>query len=61
MSNRPKPGSRLSDAYVACAALLARDIVEAILDGWQAAEIMFGVLMRPFPAEWQDQRRNWQA
>jgi hypothetical protein len=32
--------------------LLAAEIVEAILDGRQAAEMTLPVLMGPFPVEW---------
>jgi hypothetical protein len=32
--------------------LLAPDIVEAILDGRQPAEMTLAVLMRPFAVEW---------
>ena len=35
--------------------LLAPDIVEAILDGRQSAEITLAVLMRPFAVEWGEQ------
>ena len=35
--------------------LLAPDIVEAILDGRQRAEMTLAVLMRPFPVEWRKQ------
>jgi hypothetical protein len=37
--------------------LLAPEIVEAILDGRQAAEVTLPVLMNPFPAEWSGHRR----
>jgi hypothetical protein len=36
--------------------LLAPDIVESILGGWQPAEMTVAVLMRPFPALWVAQR-----
>ena len=36
--------------------LLAPDIVEAILDGRQAAELGLPTLMKPFPPEWDAQR-----
>ncbi len=36
--------------------LLAPDIVEAILDGRQPAELALPSLLEPFPAEWQRQR-----
>lgn len=35
--------------------LLAPDIIEAILQGQQEAEITMGRLMGPFPVEWQAQ------
>ena len=35
--------------------LLAPDIVEAILNGRQPAEVTLAVLMRPFPVEWEQQ------
>ena len=35
--------------------LLAPDIVEAILDGRQPAEMTLAVLMRPFPVGWTEQ------
>jgi hypothetical protein len=36
--------------------LLAPDIVEAILDGRQPADMTLAVLMRPFAVEWTEQR-----
>ena len=36
--------------------LLAPDIVEAILDGRQQAEMTLAVLMRPFPVVWREQQ-----
>ena len=38
--------------------LLAPEIVEAILDGRQTAEMTLARLMRPFPVEWQEQRAS---
>lgn len=38
--------------------LLAPDIVEAILDGRQSAEMTLPTLMEPFPVEW---KRQWQG
>ena len=35
--------------------LLAPDIVEAILDGRQPAELQLDVLMKPLPVEWERQ------
>ncbi len=37
-------------------ALLAPDIVEAIIEGKQPANVTLGELMRPFPVEWDRQR-----
>lgn len=37
--------------------LLAPNIVEALLDGWQAPEVTLPVLMGPLPAEWASQRK----
>ena len=39
--------------------LLAPDIVEAILDGRQSAEITLAALMEPFPVEWSEQAEVW--
>jgi hypothetical protein len=36
-------------------ALLAPDIVEAILDGQRTSHLALADLMRPFPVEWTDQ------
>jgi hypothetical protein len=38
--------------------LLAPDIVEAILEGRQSAEITLAVLMRPFAVTWTEQRKT---
>jgi hypothetical protein len=35
--------------------LVAPDIVEAILGGWQPAEVTLAGLMRPFPVGWREQ------
>ena len=35
--------------------LLAPEIVEAILDGRQPAEITLALLMKPFPVKWERQ------
>lgn len=37
--------------------LLAPDIVEAILDGRQPEEMTVDVMLKPFPVEWEGQRR----
>ena len=39
--------------------LLAPDIVEAILDGRQPAELGVHVLREGFPVEWGEQRGGW--
>lgn len=36
--------------------LLAPEIVEAILDGRQPAEVTLAMLLKPFPVEWKEQR-----
>jgi hypothetical protein len=36
--------------------LLAPDVVEAILNGRQPAQVTLAVLMRPFPVGWGEQR-----
>ena len=38
-------------------ALLAPDIVETILDGKQPANLTLGELMKPFPVEWDKQKK----
>ena len=37
--------------------LLAPDIIEMILDGRQPADLTMAALMKPFPVEWEEQRR----
>ena len=37
--------------------LLAPEIVEAILDGRLSPELTMGRLFRPFPVQWEEQRR----
>ena len=39
--------------------LLAPDIVEAILNGRQPAEMTLAVLMQPFPVAWREQRADF--
>ena len=39
-------------------ALLAPDIVEAILNGWPPADRGLPALMEPFPLEWERQRAS---
>ena len=39
--------------------LLAPDIVEAILDGRQPAEMTLAVLMRPFAVGWREQAERF--
>ena len=45
-----------SDSQKLTATLLAPDIVEAILDGRQPAELGVHVLRLEFPVEWGEQR-----
>jgi hypothetical protein len=37
--------------------LLAPDIVEAVVDGRQPAELVLPRLMKPFPIAWDEQKR----
>jgi hypothetical protein len=39
--------------------LLAPDIVQAILDGRQPAELDLPRLMRPLPIGWREQNAHW--
>jgi hypothetical protein len=39
--------------------LLAPDIVEAILDGGQPADLGLPQLLKPFAIEWERQRLGW--
>ncbi|MDR9395801.1 MAG: hypothetical protein RI571_16065 [Roseovarius sp.] len=39
--------------------LLAPDIVDAILDGKQGAEVTLGRVLRPFPVEWAAQLQHF--
>ena len=51
---------KINDSYVGRIlrlTLLAPEIVEAIVNGRQAPQITLAVLMRPFPAEWENQGR----
>ena len=41
--------------------LLAPEIVEAILDGRQPAELQLDDLLKGFPLEWERQQRDWKA
>ncbi|MGD9506980.1 MAG: hypothetical protein AB7I59_04640 [Geminicoccaceae bacterium] len=50
---------RINPSYVSRVlrlTLLAPEIVEAVLDGRQAAELTLAALMEPFAVEWQNQR-----
>ncbi len=40
-------------------ALLAPDIVDAILDGKQPAHVTLAQLMKPFPVEWEGQKQKF--
>ena len=39
--------------------LLAPDIVEMILEGWQPPEMTLAVLLEPFPVEWKEQVKQF--
>lgn len=39
--------------------LLAPDLIEAILNGWQLSGLQLGVLIKPFPVEWPAQRETF--
>ena len=50
---------KISKSYVSRIlrlALLAPDIVEAILGGWADQQVMLEKLERPLPVEWEEQR-----
>jgi hypothetical protein len=52
---------RISKSYVSRIlrlALLAPDIVEAILGGWADQRVMLEGLEGPMPAGWEEQRRH---
>jgi ABC-type uncharacterized transport system permease subunit len=52
---------RISKSYVSRIlrlALLAPDIVEAILGGWVDQRMMLERLERPLPVGWEEQRRS---
>ena len=52
---------RISKSYVSRIlrlALLAPDIVEAILGGWAYQRVMLERLERPLPMGWEEQRRE---
>ncbi len=49
---------RISNSYVSRVlrlALLALDIVEAILGGWADQQVMLAKLERPLPVRWEEQ------
>ena len=51
-------GEKLDRGYlgkILMLTLLAPDIVEAIMDGRQPAEMTLALLMRPFPVVWEEQ------
>jgi hypothetical protein len=53
---------KINDLYVGRIlrlTLLAPEIIEAIMDGRQAPQITLAVLMRPFPADWENQGRTF--
>jgi len=52
---------RINPSYVSRVlrlTLLAPEIVEAVLDGRQPAEMTLAVLMKPFPVEWREQAQE---
>jgi hypothetical protein len=50
------PWAKSRGARVRRLTLLAPDIVEAILGGWQPAGLQLKALLRRFPVGWQEQR-----
>ena len=53
---------KISKSYVSRIlrlALLAPDLVEAILGGWADQRVMLEKLERPLPVGWEEQRRLW--
>jgi hypothetical protein len=55
---------RLAPSYVSGIlrlTLLAPEIVEAILDGRQPAEVQLGDLLEGFPPEWEGQTAAWRT
>lgn len=55
---------KINDSYVSRVlrlTLLAPDVVEAILDGRQAADLQLDAFLRPMPIEWELQRRRFAA
>ena len=53
---------RISKSYVSRIlrlALLAPDLVEAILGGWADQRVMLERLERPLPVGWEEQRSAW--
>lgn len=53
---------KISKSYVSRIlrlALLAPDLVEAILSGWADQRVMLEKLERPLPVGWEEQRRHW--
>lgn len=55
---------KIAKSYLSCVlrlTLLAPDIVEAILDGRQPERVTFDLMRKPFPLEWEAQRRHFMA
>ena len=53
---------KISKSYVSRIlrlALLAPDLVEAILGGWADQRVMLERLERPLPVAWEEQRSAW--
>jgi hypothetical protein len=53
-------GERIERGYLGSLlrlTLLAPDIIEGILNGWEPAGLQLPTLMKPFPTDWERQRR----
>ena len=46
----------IAPSYLTRVLRLTPDIIEAILDGTQGAEVTLAQLLEPFPADWQQQQ-----
>ena len=52
-----RPTTRRGISRILRLALLAPDLVEAILGGWVDQRVMLEQLERPLPVGWEEQRR----
>ena len=59
--HRPCPVDRPDPSRILRLALLAPDIVEAILGGWADQRVMLERLERPLPVGWEEQRTLFAA